>query len=181
MRQVEHRCPEVAARDTGATGSAQQVVDHAHHAGFSVGAGHTDCQRRDVRIPCQSKRELIDVAAHWNPCCRRRSQLRVRGHDARTGHDSGKGRRQLPYGKSRFGGGGTAVRSIVPHYDCLARGHEGAGRAGPGAAEAENAGRNFRHCRHRSFSVARPASAQIAAMIQNRTTTVASGHPFCSK
>ena len=34
---------------------------------------------------------------------------------------------------------------------------------------------------HRSFSVVSAASASTTEMIQNRTTTVASAQPFCSK
>jgi hypothetical protein len=34
---------------------------------------------------------------------------------------------------------------------------------------------------YRSFSDANPMSARITEMIQNRTTTVASCQPFCSK
>ena len=82
---------------------------------------------------------------------------------------------------------GARFLPAVPGDDARAARHQGRdrGEARPGEAE-DGIGLSRKsvgddHPRHRSFKVARPASASTKAMIQNRITTVGSAHPICSK
>ena len=76
------------------------------------------------------------------------------------------------------------ARVVVPGPDLGAAGGKRLGRGEAGLAEAEDRDRPARgvgNPDHRSFKVASPASARIAAMIQKRMTMVGSAHPFFSK
>jgi hypothetical protein len=49
------------------------------------------------------------------------------------------------------------------------------------SAEQARGKGSFEECAHRIFNVARPTSARIIEMIQNRMTMVGSAQPFFSK
>src|SRR6185312_8787389 len=73
---------------------------------------------------------------------------------------------------------------VVPGPDLGTAGGERLSCDEPALAETEHGDGTARFVRdadHRIFSVASPASARIAAMIQKRMTTVGSAQPFFSK
>src|ERR1041385_3416351 len=103
--------------------------------------------------------------------------------NARAQHQGGGPR---PIADIKIGGGDLAPlrRIVVPGPDLRTAGGQRAGSNEPALAKTEHGDGTagfVRNADHRSFRVASPASARIAAMIQKRMTMVGSAHPFFSK
>ncbi len=135
----------------------------------------------------------IDIAGDRRTSSLRCCNRRVRGWMCQR--NAGRGNQQVgwrPVQRKQIAGGAfrqfcTPFRVVIPGDNfrtaCPSRTHGGHAAL----AETQNRDppvckrRQWDHHAHLSFSVARPTSARMREMIQNRITMVGSFQPFCSK
>ncbi|GGI92388.1 hypothetical protein GCM10007973_30770 [Polymorphobacter multimanifer] len=179
----EDRQADVAAHRCRHAGLDEDVVDERRRRRLPVGTGDADdAVWGKVRAGLC---EQLDIADHRHACGGGAGEdgggvRHAWGNDDRGQPGQVGGAEVGQFAIEGFAGG----VAIVPGEHLCARsvqgGHGRAARAGePEDARGlsgEGGGRD-----HRSFSVARPASASTMAMIQKRMTTVDSAQPLASK
>ena len=195
FRRIErqHGAADIAAHLRVASGRRQHMRQKRGGRGFAVGAGNGDERRsRRARRPLAS--EKLDIADDFNAGLVREVdspvRLRIGQRNARRQHEAGKagpvGIAQVTDRYAFAHCGLDAVGIVVPRHHGRAACHERAGRGDARAAEPEQRDLAASGCGDRdhgylSFSVERPMSARITAMIQKRITTWLSVQPSFSK
>ena len=180
---AEDRQADIAAHHAGVAGMGQDVVDQRRRRRFAIGAGDADDTVRRQR--CTGLREQFDVADDRDAggLCAHEQRRAVR-HPGR--YDQRIERSQVDFmevGQFAIKGFARCFAIVPVQADCARRRqrrHSRLAAAGkpvdaigfPGKGGAGD---------HRSFNVARPASASTMEIIQNRMTTVDSAQPNCSK
>ena len=189
-RQVERAAADIAADLAAHAGLGEDMADQRRRRRLAVGAGDGDEPRLVL-----GARQQLDVADD-----RLAGGARRGGHGMRLGKGAGNARADDQRGDARpvdargvgdvqpgLRGGIARGGVVVPGRCSRCRPPSGRvrspGRSAPAPARRTT---NLSGCRdrssaHRSFRVARPAIARMAAMIQKRKTMVGSAQPFCSK
>ena len=175
--------PDVAAEARGDARRCEDVVDQRGGRRLAVGAGDADDAVRRQFGPRQ--REQLDVThdGHVEVLC---------GNDQRCGvRNAGRDDERVEFGQigrgqidERPGKCRARRRAVVPRaHRRAARGQRCRDRTTRAceAVDAVGPPREGARRDHRSFNVARPASASTIETIQNRMTTVDSLQPRCSK
>ena len=179
----QDRQADVAAHPRRDAAAGEQVMDERGDRRLAVGAGDADDLVRGQAGPREG--EQLDIADDRN------AGLLRPLHDCRGMRHARRGDERLQPGEAgavEVGERPAVARArrlaVVPRQHRRARRFERGDRRPPAAREAVNgiglAGKGGRGD-HRSFSVARPASASTIEMIQKRMTTVDSAQPSASK
>ena len=183
---LHDRDADIAAHQCGNPGGLQDVVDQRRGGALAVGSRDANHLVRWQVRACL--REQFDIADYRHAEFRRVASNRMGVERYAGRHHNAVETRQVQIervGQLRptFQPG---ARDILPvprsHFrparqQCLSRSQARTGETEDGIAFAGKGGRSD----HRTFSVARPASASTMEIIQKRITTVDSAQPFCSK
>ena len=189
-REIERAAADIAADLAAPPGLDEDMADQGRRRRFAVGAGDAD----ETRLGLGAGQQL-DVADDLLA-----GRARRRGDRMRLGQVAGMpGLMMRAVTRDQSMAAGSTTGAPIPAAasreaalssqatQSMPAAPQGTHRRQAGAREPQHDERRTleaqrdRSSGHRSFRVARPAIARMAAMIQKRKTMVGSAQPFCSK